>query len=95
MAYLVGQKTLRSNISKEEGKALTELKKDKDQMVLTADKGVAMVVLDKEEYQQKAENLLGQSVYNTIERNPTDKIKAKHIQPQKNKKVNRYGSRNV
>ena len=35
------------NLTIEERKALTELKRDKDRIVLTADKGVAMVVLDK------------------------------------------------
>ena len=49
-------------------------------MVLTVDKGVAMVVLDKEGYIQKAQNLLVQSAYKTIERDPTNKIKAKLIQ---------------
>ena len=49
-------------------------------MVLTADKGVSMVVLDEEEYIQKVENLLVQSTYKTIERDPTNKIKAKLIQ---------------
>ena len=29
-------------------------------MVLTADKGVALVVIDKEDYKQKADNLLDQ-----------------------------------
>ena len=58
--------TPRSNLSKEERKSLTKLKKDKDRMVLTVDKGVVMVVLDKEKYRQKVENLLGQSAYNTL-----------------------------
>ena len=49
-------------------------------MVLTADKGVAMVVLDKEDYIQKAGNLLEQSVYKTIDRDPTNSIKTKLIQ---------------
>ena len=49
-------------------------------MVLTVDKGVAMVVLDKEEYIQKVENLLAQSGYKTTERDPTNRIKAKLIQ---------------
>ena len=49
-------------------------------MVLTLDKGVAMVVLDKEDYIQKAENLLEQSAYKTIDRYPTNSIKAKFIQ---------------
>ena len=72
--------TPRANLSKEERKALTELKKVKDVMVLTVGKGVAMAVLDKEEYIQKAENLLAQSAQKTIERDPTNKIKAKLIQ---------------
>ena len=49
-------------------------------MVLTVDKGVAMVVLDKEDYIQKAGNLLEQSVYKTIDRDPTNSIKAKLAQ---------------
>ena len=37
---------------------MKELKKDQDRMVLTADKGVSMVVMDKEEYEKKSEELL-------------------------------------
>ena len=43
------------NITKEEHNALKELKEDKDRMVLTADKGVAMVVMDRKEYVEKVE----------------------------------------
>ena len=39
-----------------------------------------MVVLDKEDYIQKAGKLLEQSAYKTIDRNPTNSIKAKLIQ---------------
>ena len=39
---------------------LTELTRDPDRMVLTAEKGVALVVIDKEEYKQKTDNLLDQ-----------------------------------
>ena len=39
----------KSNISKEEARAMKELKKDQDRMVLTADKGVSMVVMEREE----------------------------------------------
>ena len=46
------------NLSKEESRALVELRRDKDKIFLTADKGVAMVVLDKKEYMDKANNLL-------------------------------------
>ena len=49
-------------------------------MVLTVDKGVALVVIDQEDYKQKADSLLDQSTYRSIERDPTNKIKAKLIQ---------------
>ena len=48
------------NLTREEYKALEELKKDKNRMILTADKGVSIVVIDKEEYIRKAEELLRQ-----------------------------------
>ena len=37
----------RLSVNKEESKALVELKRDKDRIILNADKGVAMVVLEK------------------------------------------------
>ena len=67
------------NLNKEEIKDITELRKDKDRLVLTVDRGVTMVVLDKEDYIQKAENLLAQLAYRTIESDPTNKLKAKLI----------------
>ena len=54
------------NITKEEHKALKELREDKERMVLTADKGVAMVVMDRKEYVEKVEGLLAQPAYSTI-----------------------------
>ena len=47
--------------------------------MLTADKGVAMVVMDKEDYIKKVESLLVQPAYRTIDRDPTSKIKAKLV----------------
>ena len=46
----------RQNITKEEWKAIGELKRDNNRLILTADKGVALVVMDKEDYVQKAKN---------------------------------------
>ena len=66
------------NLTKEESKGLAKLKRDKDRVVLTADKGVAIVVMDKEDYIQKAESLFTQLAYNPTDRDPTSKIKAKH-----------------
>ena len=46
------------NITKKEQKALKELKKDTNRVILTADKGTCLVVMDKEEYISKAHELL-------------------------------------
>ena len=43
----------RPNITKEEHKAIKELRRDKTRMGLTADKGVSMVVMDREDYNTK------------------------------------------
>ena len=67
------------NLNKAEVKAPAELKRDKDRIILTADKGVAMVVLDRENYTEKVENLLAQPAYRTKDRDPTNKLKAKLI----------------
>ena len=67
------------NLTKGKIKALAQLRKDKDKLVLTADKGVAMVVIDKEDYIQKAETVFAQPAYRTIDRDPTKKLKAKLI----------------
>ena len=40
----------KSNITREESIPFKELRKDQERIVLTADKGVAMVVLDKKDY---------------------------------------------
>ena len=75
------------NLTKYESIGLAQLKKEKDMVVLTADKGVAIVVMDKEDYIKKAESLLAQLAYRTIDRDPTSKSKAKLVAtPRKIKK---------
>ena len=69
----------KSNLIKEESKGLAQLKKDKDRLVLTAYKGVAMVAMEREGYIQKDESLFVQLAYRTIDRDPTSKSKAKLI----------------
>ena len=59
--------------------AIRELKRDRDCIVLTADKGVAMVVMDRQDYISKANHLLNQSTYKTITKDPTNSIKNKLI----------------
>ena len=70
----------KSNFTKEEKKAPKELREDQDRMVLTVDKRVAMVVMDRKEYQEKVENLLASTAYKTIPADPTNKIKVQLIQ---------------
>ena len=68
------------DISREEKKALKELREDQDRIVLTADKGVALVVMDRKDYQDKIEGLLATPAYRTITADPTNKLKAQLIQ---------------
>ena len=67
------------NISKEETKAIQELKRDKEKIILTTNKGVSMVVMDKEEYIKKSEDLLKQPMYRELTTDPTNKYKNRLI----------------
>ena len=73
-------KTPRSNITKDEKKALKGLRENKERKVPTVDKGVAMVVMDRKEYLDKVEGLLAQPAYKSITSDHTNKLKAKLIQ---------------
>ena len=60
--------------------------------VLTADKGVALVVIDRKEYIDKATNLISQSMYRTIDEGPTNRLKGQtYYHPQAVEKGNRTG----
>ena len=66
------------NISPDEYKAFRELKEDQSRVVLTADKGVAMVVMDMEDYMDEAHLLLADThTYKPMPKNPTNKFKYK------------------
>ena len=77
----------KTNITKEEQKAMSELKKDTNRVILTADKGTRLVVMDREEYINKAEDLLKEDTYKTIAGDPTNKQKNKLTQLLKNIKT--------
>ena len=70
----------RNNITKEEQKALNELRKDTSRVILTADKGTCLVVMDRDEYIKKAEELLKEDTYKIMAEDPTNKQKNKLIQ---------------
>ena len=66
---------IKPNISKEEYWAIKELRNDNTRMVLTADKGVSMVVMDRGDYNNKSEELLQSSTYRVLTTDPTTKHK--------------------
>ena len=70
----------RPNIIREEQRALRELKKDDTRVILTADKGMCLVVLDKDEYIRKAEELLKEKTYKIIPTDPTNRQKKRLVQ---------------
>ena len=62
------------NVPKEERKAIRELEQMEDIVVLPADKGNVTVVMDKQEYQEKVDQLLqDQDTYKHITRDPSNK----------------------
>ena len=67
------------NITREEQKVMVKLRKDDTRIVLTVDKGLALVVMNKEDCEKKAEELLSQTTYNNINNDPTTRYKNKLI----------------
>ena len=68
------------NINPSQYRALTQLKKDTSRVVLEADKGVAMVIMDQEDYTNKANTLLQDTnTYKVLKRDPTNSLKNKLI----------------
>ena len=76
-----------NNITREEKKALVELKRDTNRTILTANKGVSLVVLNREDYQKKALELLDQLTYKILSTDPTNKYKNKLISLLKDNKI--------
>ena len=72
-------KVPKPNLTKQEKIGCAQLKKDEDRVILTVDKGVALVVMDKEEYISKVQELLSQPAYKGIPKDPTNKIKGQPI----------------
>ena len=69
-----------NNITKQEIQALADLRRDQDRVILTVDKGVAIVIMDKEDYQHKAKALLeDQGTYKALKTDPTGRLKSKMI----------------
>ena len=68
------------NLNPMQCKALNQLKQDTSRVVLTVDKGVAMVIMDKEDYTNKAQALLqDNNTYKVLKKDPTSHLKNKLI----------------
>ena len=68
------------NLNPSQCRALTELNKDNTRVVLTADKGVAMVIMDQQDYTNKAQALLQDTnTYKVLTKDPTSQLKKKLI----------------
>ena len=78
-AILKKKTNYKPNITKEEHWAIKELRRDNTRMVLTTDKGVSVVVMDKEDYNTKSEELLQPPTYQILNTDPTNRQKNKLI----------------
>ena len=80
LKQLQQQHTKQCNLNPPQCRALTELKKDNTRVVLTADKGVAMVIMDQQDYINKAQALLQDTnTYKVLPKDPTSHLKNKLI----------------
>ena len=78
----------RRNITKWEAKALAELRKDHSRVILTADIGAALEVMDRADYNNKTQKLLeDRGTYREIKTDPTKKLKNKLVNLLKKTKV--------
>ena len=69
------------NLTMEEHRAIKQLREDQSRVILTADKGVAMVIMDKQDYMDKVLNLLSDtSTHRILNKDPINKLKKKLIQ---------------
>ena len=68
------------NLNPAQCRALTQLKQDNTRVVLTVDKGVAMVIMDQQECNNKAQALLQDTnTYKVLPKDPTPQLKNKLI----------------
>ena len=68
------------NLNPSQCRALTQLKQGNSRMALTADKGVAMVIMDQQDYTNKAQTLLqDNNTYKVLPKDPTSQLKNKLI----------------
>ena len=80
LKQLQQQHNKQCNLNPSQHRALTEFKMDNTRVVHTVDKGVAMVIMDKEDYINKAQALLQDTnTYKVLHKDPTSHLKNKLI----------------
>ena len=68
------------NLNPSQCRAVTQLKQDTSRVVLTVDKGVAMVIMDQQDYTNKANILLQDTnTYKVLKKDSTNSLKNKLI----------------
>ena len=70
----------KSKITADEREALASLRNNDDIVILEADKGNATVVLDREVYERKAKDILGQKPVKLLKKDPTTSEGAETVQ---------------
>ncbi|KAM7297972.1 uncharacterized protein ISCGN_023123 [Ixodes scapularis] len=65
------------NLPREEIAALRDLRGDTNIVILPADKGNSTVVLDRDAYENKIQNLLDSSAYEKLRKDPTSQVQTK------------------
>ena len=89
-------KTPGSNITKEEKKPLKELREDQDRIVFTADKGVAMVDIEKKGICGQSGRLIGTTSLQYHLFRPNKQAKGQvNTEVKKNQKGNQHAGRDV
>ena len=77
---LKSAKPPRSNVTKEERQAVSQLQKLKEVLILPADKGRATVLLDKSEYESKMNEMLSDTqTYEVLNKDPSKRYRDKLI----------------
>ena len=78
LGVLSSAKCPQPNMNVQERKALFDLKKNQSILILPADKGRATVVVDKDDYEKKVSDMLGdRKTYEELKRDPTPIYKRK------------------
>ena len=87
---LLNSKPPKDHLSKDERKALKELKSNTSIVILPADKGRSTVILNRDDYLEKYMDQINNGPYQLLKKDPTTKIKVKTLKQLKVLKDNEF-----